>query len=99
MNRLKSMTLLLAASFPLTGIAYAYSAANSVHNGAEAIWPKIELLVAHRQYARVDQMVDQRLANGADAAETYFQVGKIYFEHEAWQRSADFLERSLKLEE
>jgi Flp pilus assembly protein TadD len=42
-------------------------------------------------------MVRQRLADGDDPAATYFQIGKVYFAHEAWSRSAGFLEESLKL--
>lgn len=39
----------------------------------------------------------QRLAAGDDPAALYFQVGRIYFNHEAWQRSAGLLEKSLQL--
>jgi len=42
-------------------------------------------------------LVSQRLADGGDPAATYFQIGKVYFDHEVWQRSAGFLEKSLKL--
>jgi Flp pilus assembly protein TadD len=96
MNRLKGAVLLLAALLAFTAFAHARSADDPVHSGTEPFWQEIDVLVAHREYARAEQMVDQRLANGADPAATYFQIGKIYFDHEAWQRSAAFLERSLK---
>src|SRR5205814_1040475 len=39
----------------------------------------------------------RRLESGDDPAATYFQIGKAYFDHEEWQRSAGFLEKSLKI--
>jgi len=58
---------------------------------------ELDALIAQHEYARADQIVDQRLASGADPAATYFQIGKVYFDHQSWQRSAGFLEKSLKL--
>jgi tetratricopeptide (TPR) repeat protein len=60
---------------------------------------ELDALIAQHDYARADHIVDQRLASGADPAATYFQIGKVYFDHQAWQRSAGFLEKSLKLKD
>jgi len=40
--------------------------------------------------------VRRRLEGGDDPAAAYFQIGKVYFDHEAWQRSAGFLQKSLE---
>jgi tetratricopeptide (TPR) repeat protein len=96
MDRLKSSVVLLTALFALAAAAQAHSADHPVHSGAEEFWAELDVLVAHHQYARAEQIVDQRLASGDDPAATYFKIGKIYFDHEAWQRSAGFLEKSLK---
>jgi tetratricopeptide (TPR) repeat protein len=84
MNRLKSSVLLLAAAMP------ALPSAAEPH-------AELDALIAQRQYTRAEQMVDRRLERGDDPAATYFQVGKIYFDHQEWQRSAGFLEKSLKI--
>jgi tetratricopeptide (TPR) repeat protein len=92
MNRLTSFVLLLAALLALP-VAPAQTADHPVHSA------ELDALIAQHEYARADQIVDQRLASGADPAATYFQVGKVYFDHQAWQRSAGYLEKSLKLKD
>lgn len=96
MDRLKSSVLLFAAQLALAAAAQAHSGDHPVQNGAEEFWAELDVLVAHHQYTRAEQMIHQRLANGDDPAATYFKIGKIYFDHEIWQRSAGFLEKSLK---
>src|SRR5258708_38382335 len=83
MNRLSGSVLLVAALLALPAAAHSQSA-------------DLDALVAQHQYDRAEEMVRQRLANGDDPAATYFQLGKIYFNHELWPRSAGFLEKSLK---
>jgi tetratricopeptide (TPR) repeat protein len=90
MNRLTSFVLLLAALLALL-VAQAQTAGHPVNNA------ELETLIARHEYARAEQIVDQHLASGEDPAATYFQIGKVYFDHEAWQHSAGFLEKSLKL--
>jgi tetratricopeptide (TPR) repeat protein len=97
MNRLKSSVLQFAALLALPAAAQAQTADHPTHRGPEQFFEELDALVAHHQYARAEQIVGQRLATGADPAATYFQIGKVYFNHEAWQRSAGFLEKSLKL--
>jgi tetratricopeptide (TPR) repeat protein len=90
MNRLTSFVLPLAALLtPL--VAPAQTADHPVHS------EQLDALIGQHQYSRAEEVVDQRLATGADPAATYFQIGKAYFDHQAWRRSAGFLEKSLKL--
>jgi tetratricopeptide (TPR) repeat protein len=84
MNRLKSSVLLLAVAM-------------LVLPSAAQVHAELDALIAQHQYTRAEQMVYRRLDSGDDPAATYFQIGKIYFDHEEWQRSAGFLEKSLKI--
>jgi tetratricopeptide (TPR) repeat protein len=84
MNRLKSSVLLLAAAILELP-------------AAAQVQAELDALIAQHQYARAEQMVGRRVESGDDPAVTYFQIGKIYFDHEEWQRSAGFLEKSLKI--
>src|SRR6266849_3236795 len=97
MNRLKSCVLLLAALPVLPAAAQAQTADHPAHGGAEAFFSQLDALIAQHQYARAEKMVSERVASGDDPAATYFQIGKVYFDHEEWQRSAGFLEKSLRL--
>jgi len=74
----------------------AQTAHQTVNRGAEEFRAELDALIAQHQYARAEQLAGQRLVSGDDPAATYFQVGKAYFDHEAWQRSAGFLQKSLK---
>ena len=88
MNRLKSLVATLTALVVLPAGAQAQTA---------GLHAELEALVAQHQDARMEQLVRQHLASGDDPSDTYFQIGKVYFDHEAWQRSAQYLEQSLKL--
>jgi tetratricopeptide (TPR) repeat protein len=94
MNRPKCSALVFVA---LAVVARAQIADHPVHDGAEGSSAELDALIAQRQYALAEQMMDRRLAGGADPAVTYFHMGKAYFERDEWQRSAGFLEKSLKL--
>jgi tetratricopeptide (TPR) repeat protein len=84
MHWLKSSGLLLAASIlALPSVAQ--------------VQTELDALIAQHQYARAEEIVGRRVESGDDPAATYFQIGKIYFDHEEWQRSAGFLEKSLNL--
>src|SRR5258708_36492655 len=96
MNRLKISVLLLAMLPAVPAAAQAQIAGQPLQRKVEAFRAELDALISQHQYDRADQVVSQRLAAGDDPAATYFQIGKIYFDHEAWQRSAGFLERSLK---
>jgi len=96
-NRLETFVLLLAALLALPAAAPAQTPGKPVQPKAEAFHAELDALISQRQYDRAERIVIQRLAAGDDAAATYFQIGKVYFDHEAWQQSAGFLEKSLKL--
>ena len=95
MNRLKR-ALLLAALLAVPA-AQAQTADHFANNGAEEFCTELDSLITRHQYARAEQIVRQRLTSGHDPAVTYFQIGKAYFDREEWQRSAEFLEKSLKV--
>jgi tetratricopeptide (TPR) repeat protein len=88
--------LLLAVRLSLPVVAHAQTPDRPLQGGPEEFYTELDTLIAQQQYVPAEQMVGKRLANGADPAVTYFQIGKIYFNHEAWQRSAVFLEKSLQ---
>ena len=96
MNRLKSSVPKLAVLLALPAAVLAQIGDPPVQRNAEAFRAELDALIAQHQYARAEQMVSQRVASGDDPAATYFQIGKVYFDHEEWQRSAAFLEKSLK---
>jgi hypothetical protein len=83
MNWLTSSSVVLLAAL-LALPAPAQTADHSAQRGAEDLHTALDALIAQHQYARAEQMVRQRLANGDDPAATYFQIGKVYFDHEAW---------------
>ena len=61
----------------------------------EERYAELDTLVSRYQYVRAEQKVQQLLTSSDDPAATYFGIGKIYFDHEVWQRSAEFLKQSL----
>lgn len=64
---------------------------------AAAFRVALDHLVVQHEYAQVDDMVADRLNHEGDRAATYFETGKIYFDHDDWQRSSIFLEKSLQI--
>src|SRR6267142_2722817 len=97
MNRLKSSVLLLPVMFALPVAAQAQTADQPVQRMAREFFAELDALIAQHQHAYAEQLVGQRLASGDDPAATYFHIGKVYFNHDEWQRSAEFLEKSLKV--
>ncbi len=97
MRQLKSMVPLLALQLVLPSNVQPQTGDNPARTTAEVLYAKLDTQVAQREFARADQTAQQLLGGGADRAATYFRIGKIYFDHEAWQRSAGFLEDSLKV--
>jgi tetratricopeptide (TPR) repeat protein len=97
MNRLKGSILLLAVPFALS-FGQAHTSDYPAQRSAEILYAELSALVAQHKYVRAEQMVHQLLASSDDPAATYLQVGKVYFDREAWERSAGFLEKSLKFQ-
>src|SRR5258708_39630245 len=97
MNRVKMPVLLFRVVPRVPAAAQPQIGGQPLQRKVEALRRELDALISEHQYDCADQVVSQRLAAGDDPAATYFQIGKIYFDHEAWQRSAGFLEKSLKL--
>ena len=93
MKRPKSLVLLLAALIALPAGAQGQATDDTMrHEAAE-----LDVLIEHHEFERAEEIIRHRLETGEDPAATYFQIGKAYFDHEAWERSAGFLEKSLHL--
>jgi tetratricopeptide (TPR) repeat protein len=67
-------------------------------NVSERFRSELETRIAQRQYDKAEGVVNRTVAAGADPAATFFEAGKIYFDHGEWQRSAALLEKSLRLQ-
>ncbi len=58
---------------------------------------ELETLIGKSKYADAEKLLHQRIESGGDPAESCFQIGKVYFDHDAWRNSAESLEASLKI--
>jgi tetratricopeptide (TPR) repeat protein len=96
MNRLRACVLLFAAPAAVAAAAQAQVANRPAQTEDEKLSAELDALIARQEYARAEQIVRQRLSSGGDPARVNFQIGKIYFAHQVWQRSAAFLEKSLQ---
>jgi tetratricopeptide (TPR) repeat protein len=61
-------------------------------------WDEMNALIASHEFDRAERLFDELLRGGAKPAAAYFAIGKIYFDHQEWDRSAPFLEKSAQLE-
>jgi Flp pilus assembly protein TadD len=93
MNQPKNLALLLATMFVLPLGAWAQPNDDPKRHDAT----ELNVLIARHQFERAEETVRHRLETGEDPAAIYCQIGKAYFDHELWQRSAGFLEKSLEL--
>ena len=96
MSPVKRSILLLAVARAVV-IGQVHTPESRVQKSPEAIYVELDGLVVQRQYSRADKIEHQLLVSSDDPAATCFQIGQIYFDHEDWQRSAAFLEQSLRL--
>jgi Flp pilus assembly protein TadD len=94
MNRLTGFTLLYAML--VTPPVCAQKENSDTPGRADKFRAEIDALARQHEYARADDLVRRQLENGADPAATYFETGKIYFDHEDWQHSSTFLEKCLQ---
>jgi Flp pilus assembly protein TadD len=97
MSTLKRLVRFFAVPLTLSLNLHPQTADKVVPASSEALWARLGDFVARQEYARADQIVQQIMLAGDDPAIAYLRIGKIYFDQEAWQRSAGFLEKSLKL--
>ena len=93
MNRFTSVALLYAMLAALPGPAQKPA---SPPVASDKFHAELDTLVRRREYTRTDDLVRRQLENGGEPAATYFETGKVYFDHEEWQRSSTFLEKSLQ---
>jgi Flp pilus assembly protein TadD len=94
MSRLKSCVLLLSLGI----VAPSQTQDHRKPEGSERFRSELEARIAQRQYDEAEKLVSRRAAAGAEPAATFFEAGKVFFDHAEWQRSAELLERSLKLQ-
>jgi tetratricopeptide (TPR) repeat protein len=60
---------------------------------------KIDALIVSKKYDQAETLVESAIAKGMQPVRAYFRMGKAYFDHDEWQRAADYLEKSLQAEE
>lgn len=60
---------------------------------------KIEALIVSKKYDKAETLVKSAIVKGTPPVRAYFRMGKAYFDHDEWQRAADYLEKSLKAQE
>jgi tetratricopeptide (TPR) repeat protein len=65
----------------------------------EKTFARIESLVASKGYEKADDMLQSAVAHGVAPARAYFRMGKIFLDHDDWQRAANYLERSLQVQQ
>jgi len=71
----------------------------SVVSSEDKAFTKIEALIVSKKYDQAESLVEAAIAKGTPAARAYFRMGKAYFDHDEWQRAADYLEKSLQAQE
>ncbi len=54
--------------------------------------------IASHEFDRAERLLDELLQRGANPSAAYFQIGKLYFDHQEWERSARFLQKCLELQ-
>ena len=57
---------------------------------------ELEALVEARKFDQAEKVAREHVAAGADPSAEYFRLGKAYFNHQVWRRSAEFLQKSLE---
>jgi Flp pilus assembly protein TadD len=94
----KRIACILLVAFPLAfGVGQTPDTTNLAQGRPQELYSELAALIVKNQYDRAETVVQELLALSDDPAGTYFQIGKVYFDHEAWQLSAGFLETSIKL--
>jgi tetratricopeptide (TPR) repeat protein len=64
----------------------------------DEVFERIDSLIGLRQFDEAERLLDHHLARSANPASEYFQMGKLYFEHQEWSRSAPCFQKSLRLQ-
>jgi tetratricopeptide (TPR) repeat protein len=59
---------------------------------------EISKLLSSGKLAQADALVERHLSQQPPSSEAFLEVGRLYFEHDQWQRAATFLRKSLELQ-
>ncbi len=65
---------------------------------AVGIAAQIEKLLSSGRVAEADRLVDQHLQAQSSSADSLFQIGRVYFEHDQWKQASDLLRKSVQLQ-
>jgi tetratricopeptide (TPR) repeat protein len=60
---------------------------------------EIEALAIAKKYDKAESLIESAIRQGTAPARAYFRMGKIYFDHDEWNRAADYLQKSIKAQE
>ena len=55
-------------------------------------------LLAAGKITQANAAVEQYLSKQPASAQTFFEVGRVYFEHDQWKQASDLLHKSLELQ-
>lgn len=95
--RAKPIAFAVLLAVPLAfAVGQTATTVNAAQARAEGLYSELAAQIVEHQYGRAEQVVNELLTLSDDPAATYFQIGKVYFDHEDWRYSAGFLEKSLK---
>jgi len=74
--------------------------AGSRHNGQDdaTLFSQVDSDIAGRKLDEAEALLQVHLRLRPDSAGTLYRLGRVYFDRHAWDRSADFLQHSLKID-
>jgi tetratricopeptide (TPR) repeat protein len=64
----------------------------------EAIGPSLGKLLAAGKVSEADSLAQRYLSEQPPSSENFLRIGHIYFEHDQWERAANFFRESIKLQ-
>jgi tetratricopeptide (TPR) repeat protein len=64
----------------------------------EKTFAMIESAAGSKNYEKADILLQSAISQGTPPERAYFRMGKIFFDHDDWQRAAVNLEKSLQLQ-
>ena len=60
---------------------------------------QIDKLLTEGKLAQAKSAVQQYLSGGSPSADSFFEIGRVYFEHDQWKQASDLFRQSLKLQD
>jgi Flp pilus assembly protein TadD len=64
----------------------------------QAIDPSLGKLLAAGKVSEADSLSQRYLSEQPPSSENFLRIGRIYFEHDQWERAANFFRESIKLQ-